>query len=339
MVFTGEQDLPEPLLHTLMAGVPQLAAVLGSEEEANRALVNTAVAIQRNPALMKADPQSLFLAVVQVAQWGLDVGTTAHLVPFFSTKQRKTLVTPMKNYKGVVSLVIQAKAARSIEVHAVYAGETFEVAYGTDASVKHVPDFEKRRNSANLTHVYAVAHIGLNVPPKFIVLSRHDVERYRAMSKFADSSFWRDHYEAMAKKTAVHRLGDTLPQSARLRHIFANEEPDETPERTALESPRPGPTVAREAPTEPEGPLVAPPAPPTADGHPTLPFGKSKGVPLGRMTTEALEGALAWAVGANRYKDFQMAARAELDLRAKPVEKEADWPDQPDEDDGEPFPS
>lgn len=339
MQGTSDRDvLPAPMVQTLMGGIPQLAAILGNEDEARRALVNAVVAIQKNPELLKADPQSLFFAIVQVAQWGLEIGTTAHMVPFFSSKAKKTLVTPMKNYKGVIALVIAAKAARSIDAKAVYEGEEFQCEYGTNAFIRHIPDFEKRKNSAKLVKVYAIAHIGLNVPPKFVVLDRSKVEHYRAMSKFSDSSFWRDHYEAMAMKTAVHRLGDQLPQSPRIQAIFASDEPAEdvlamvggemASRLTGEIAEAPAPEGAAPTPSAPSAPVPAaeapaetpsPAKPPTGLTGKLMPFGQNKGKPITELADKDLLSAISWCTEtpekAEKFRTLIIVLRAEEKAR------------------------
>ena len=326
-VVTDADDLPQPMVDSLLGGIPKLAAILGNEDEARRALTNAVVAIQREPKLLKADPQSFMLAVVQVAQWGLEVGMTAHLVPFYSTKLGKTLVTAMKNFRGVITLAIAAKGARSIEAHAVYEGERFEVEYGTSAHILHVPDFGKRTNSVKLTHVYAIAHIGIGIPPKFIVLSRTEVEDYRAMSKFKDSTFWRDHYPQMAKKTAVHRLGDLLPQSPRLAQAFQDGEAQEEA-RTLLALPTPAPEAPVPSPAAPVAPEPAPAPVPTAPEPPApagpasravtgkvMPIGPHKDEPLTQLTDKYIASVLVWI--AETPQRAQKFAELTGDLKAE----------------------
>ncbi|MBA3836537.1 MAG: hypothetical protein C0499_02620 [Zymomonas sp.] len=216
LTTAGSTKLPAPLAQRLVGALPELTAILGDDASARRTLQESIVAIQRNPKLLEADPDSFMLAVSTVAQWGLSIGTTAHLVPFHNTRQGKTLVTPMADYTGLIALVVATKAAASVEARAVYRDERFEVSYGTNAGITHDPDFGKRSNPANLTHVYAISRDHFGRPKQFVVLTRAEVEQRRAVSRAKDGDAWTKWYERMCCKTAVRALCKMLPQNPRL---------------------------------------------------------------------------------------------------------------------------
>jgi hypothetical protein len=51
-----------------------------------------------------------------------------------------------------------------------------------------------------------------------------------------------------------------------------------------------------------------------------MPFGDSKGTPLGELETKDIAGALKWAKEKGKFDEFQVAAQALLDVRAKAAE-------------------
>lgn len=58
------------------------------------------------------------------------------------------------------------------------------------------------------------------------------------------------------------------------------------------------------------------PRPPRSASGPTLPFGKTKGMPLSKMQTDDLESALEWARDKGKFQEFQRDAEAELSTRS-----------------------
>lgn len=236
-------NVPAPLAERIVHGVAHLSAIVGDGAAARRLLAQAVTAVQKNPKLLNADPESFMLAIAQIGQWGLDIGTTAHLVPFYSTKTGKTLVTAIADYKGMIALAVASRAARSIEARVVYKGEPFSVRYGTDAGISHEPDFGKQGDPNNITHAYAIARLGFTSPPIFVVLTRAEIEARRAISRNAKGETWTKHYPAMAKKSAVRALASMLPQTPRLAAVIAAEDSFET-----SEAPLPAAPAAPEAP-------------------------------------------------------------------------------------------
>ena len=100
----------------------------------------------------------------------------------------------------------------------VFDGDIFDYRLGLEPALNHIPNADNDRIDYNeITHAYAIAKYkdgGYN----FVVLSKNQIERYRKLSqaqkaKSAPTGVWADHYEAMAKKTAIRRLQTYLPLS------------------------------------------------------------------------------------------------------------------------------
>lgn len=186
-----------------------------TEERFTRTVITE---VRRNPALLKCDPMSLLASIMLSAQLGLELGPLGHayLVPY------KREVTFIIGYQGMVDLARRSGQVSSIQAFAVHEGDDFHYQLGLNPDIHHIP---ASGDSGELTHVYAVAKYkdgGFN----FVVLTREDVEKYRARSAAGKngSGPWGTDYEAMALKTAIRRLWRWLPRSPEmLRAATADE--------------------------------------------------------------------------------------------------------------------
>lgn len=180
------------------------------------------------PALMKCEPASLFGAVIQCAQLGLEPGGAlghAYLIPFENRKKGITEVQFIVGYRGMIDLARRSGQIVSLEAHAVYDGDSFECEFGLDSKLRHTPDWNNsnRADPAMMTFVYAVAKLK-DGGTQFEVMSRAEVDAIRARSKAASFGPWQTDYVAMTLKTVIRRLFKYLPVSIELQTASALDE-------------------------------------------------------------------------------------------------------------------
>jgi recombination protein RecT len=189
---------------------------------------------RKNPALMKCDPATLFGAVIQCAQLGLEPGGAlghAYLIPFENRKRGTMDAQFIIGYRGMLDLARRSGQIVSISAREVREKDKFAYRYGTDEFIEHVPAGGER---GELTHVYAVARLK-DGGVQFEVLTRAEIERIRDASqgykmavKFnRTDSPWVTHFTEMAKKTAIRRLFKYLPVSIELQRAVALDEAGE----------------------------------------------------------------------------------------------------------------
>lgn len=194
----------------------QMAAALPAHLTPERMIRIAVTAMQRNPQLLKCTQQSLAASVLTASQLGLETDGelgSGYLVPFRNTKTKQMEATFIPGYKGLIALAYNSNRVESIQAHIVYEDDTFRFTLGAEPSLIHEPVWNKAHGP--MIGVYATAKIkgGGSV---FEVLSKADVDAHR--DKFSKGGFgWRDHYEAMAKKTAVRMLFKWLPSSIEMR--------------------------------------------------------------------------------------------------------------------------
>lgn len=216
-----------------------IKAVLPKHVPFDRFVKIASRAYLENQQLIECHPRSMVKAAVQCAELGLDpsplLGECA-FVPYNNTvkvrdgnqwverKQLEVQLQPM--YPGLIKL---AKQTGDIsDVYAVVVDESekdpvfdpntgklisgFYEEQGTVRRLHHNP----KRNigkDRKLWAVYAVVKLK-DGTDHFEVLDRDDIEHHRSFSKAKDAPAWRDHYNEMAKKTAIRAALKTIPKSA-----------------------------------------------------------------------------------------------------------------------------
>lgn len=166
------------------------------------------VAIHQTPALQTCTPQSIYISLKRAATLGLHPGTRGgcHLVPY--RKGGAWEAQLIIGYQGAIALCCRGGKVKSIRARVVKAADEFEVCMGTDEQIIHIPQFQ----GGETTHVYAVAELSDGVR-QFEVMTTEEVQAIRSKSKAGNSGPWKDHFDEMAKKTAVLRLVKYLPVS------------------------------------------------------------------------------------------------------------------------------
>lgn len=166
--------------------------------------------IRKVPKLLSCDPASLLGAIIQSSQLGLEFGVIGHayLIPYGKECQL------ILGYKGLMELVRRSGKIVNIQSHAVYSGDVFEYEYGSTPKVKHHPAIKDR---GEIIGAYAIAFFKSGEKPVFEFMSKEEIDKIRAGSKMPNSAPWTQHYEQMAKKTAIRRLCKYLPLSPELQ--------------------------------------------------------------------------------------------------------------------------
>jgi recombination protein RecT len=216
------KQAPKTIAGFLTTYKGEIARALPKHLTADRMARVAMTEIRKNPQLMKCKPESLFGAIIQTSQLGLEPGNAlghAYLLPYGLEVQL------IIGYRGMIDLARRSGQILSIEAHAVFEGDTFECSFGLNSDLRHVPDWENpNRTDANkLKFVYAVAKLK-DGGTQFEVMSRAEVDAIRARSKAGRSGPWVTDYQAMAQKTVIRRLFKYLPVSIEMQQAIGIDE-------------------------------------------------------------------------------------------------------------------
>lgn len=198
-------------------------------------------AFRLNPKLADVDPRSVFAAVIQSSQLGLEVGLMgeAHLVPFGSQCQL------IPGYQGLMKLARNSGLVQDIYGHEVRINDRFDIVLGLNRSLMHEPLKQNGFPAADeergaIVGFYAVA-VFKDGSRTFHALSKEQVEQvrdhsrgYQMARKLRKESPWDTHFVPMGLKTVIRRLCHLLPKSPELAMALAMDELNERGETQNL---------------------------------------------------------------------------------------------------------
>ncbi|MCL6599543.1 MAG: recombination protein RecT [Alicyclobacillus macrosporangiidus] len=217
-------DRPQSPAQTIAAYLkkmePQFAQVLPKHVDKDRLLRIALTTIRTNPKLLECTVPSLMAAVMQAAQLGLEPGLLGHcyIIPY---GKEATFVI---GYKGMIDLARRSGNIQSINAHEVYENDYFELTYGLEENLKHIPwhvrTDEHFDQPGELRGAYMVAHFRdgghyIHYMPK------HEIEQHRKRSKAANNGPWVTDYIEMCKKTVVRAGWKWLPISIEIAEQVA----------------------------------------------------------------------------------------------------------------------
>jgi recombination protein RecT len=186
-------------------------------------------AFRMTPKLGECDPRSVFAAVIQSSQMGLEVGLMgeAHLVPFGNQCQL------IPGYTGLMKLARQSGLVQDIYAHEVRVNDNFTLKLGMERNLEHEPlttlggfpaaDDER----GDVAGFYAVA-VFKDGSRTFVAMGRKEIEKirdnsrgYQSAKRYKKESVWDSDFTAMGLKTAIRRLCKFLPKSPELASALA----------------------------------------------------------------------------------------------------------------------
>lgn len=167
-------------------------------------------------------PESLCKAASVSASLGLDIDPRglAYLVPYKNNAEFQI------GYLGMIELAYRSGRVKHISANCIYESEKESVEiHRVDGAYSVVHPFCWDPPTGEMIAVYATAVVD-GISPVTTVLRRDEIERLRSISKAPNSPAWSDHYDAMAKKTAIRQLVKFLPKSLmeELSHAAAHDE-------------------------------------------------------------------------------------------------------------------
>ena len=206
----------------------ELAAILPDHLSVERFIKTAMIAIQSNPELLNADRQSLLTSLQRCAGDGLVPDNREAALIEFNTKQKvngqdqwikKIQYMPMVD--GVLKRARQSGEVSLITARAVYENDQFD--YWVDEHGEHInhrPLFTGDRGQMILVYAMAKMKTGdVVIEP----MTMADIERVKASSKTSAFGPWKDWFDRMALKSALHRLARRLPNSSEIMEMLGND--------------------------------------------------------------------------------------------------------------------
>lgn len=197
-----------------------------------RYMLAVKLAVDRNPKLRECTPDSLYLAVMQSAMLGLEVGhyNMAHIVPYWKSSANRYEAQFQIGYQGLRYLGKKHGDVADDDVGIVCEHDELEFEAGPDARFRHRYD-PMNRGPIVAYYCWAKTKTG---SLKICVLSREEILAWRdrfakkdkdGKPKITDA--WLQYEEAMALKTCVIRVYKYLAQSPELTRAIQLDEEQE----------------------------------------------------------------------------------------------------------------
>lgn len=238
----------------IMRSKPQFALAIGGstpaqrQERAERFTRICLTAMRQTPKLAQCEPASILGAMMTCAQLNLEPNTPqglAYLIPYGRECQFQV------GYKGLMQLMYRSGAIASFNADVVYRQEVeqglFEYESGISPRISHKIDLlnPEARTGKPEDVIAAYAAVVLKTGEPIVrVVTKMEIDQARALNR-GNSPAWRDHYAAMAIKTAIKRLSAWLPVT-KVADAFAAEEATATAAEAVVEQekkPTPAATV------------------------------------------------------------------------------------------------
>ena len=206
----------------------EIARALPKHLSPDRMVRIALTAFRMNPKLAQTDPRSVFAAVIQSSQLGLEVGLMgeAHLVPFGNQCQL------IPGYQGLMKLARNSGLVQDIYGHEVRINDKFDIVLGLNRTLMHEP-LKKNGFPASdeergvIVGFYAVA-VFKDGTRTFHAMSKEQIEQvrdnsrgYQMAKKYGKESPWDTHFVPMGLKTVIRRLCNLLPKSPELAMALA----------------------------------------------------------------------------------------------------------------------
>jgi len=184
-------------------------------KDVDRFIKSALLAVSRNPELRKCTPASLFTAIVNAAELGLDFTPAkghAYMIPYKVHGTLEAIFMP--GYRGLIDLARRSGVVSKIEARLVYGKDKFEMILGTKPGLKHQPYLGEDRGA--VIGAYAVAFFHQNEEPQFEYMRLDEIKSIQARSKAGGSGPWKTDWNEMTRKTVVRRLFKYLPTSVEI---------------------------------------------------------------------------------------------------------------------------
>lgn len=218
----GEAKTPKDFPAMLTAWLPEIKRALPKHLNADRMSRIALTAFRRTPKLAECDPRSVFAAVIQASQLGLEPDTLgrSYLIPYKVNKKvggqwhshYECQFVP--GWKGLMELMNRSGQG-SAWTGAVFEGDEFAFQLGDSPFVKHIPAGED--NAIRLTHVYAVGRAKGSEWPVIEVWPIEKVRKHRdRYNKVGDKHYSFENWEMYARKVVLLQVLKYLPCSAEL---------------------------------------------------------------------------------------------------------------------------
>ena len=166
-----------------------------------------------NPALQECSVPSVLGFYMQAAMCGLEPSSVlgqCYPVPFNNHKTGQKECQFIIGYRGMASIARRSGEVLSIDAKIVHAKDTFDLVYGLESNITHVPYLEG--DPGEMLGAYCIVKFK-DGSHQFEYMPKYKIDQHRSRSKGGKYGPWVTDYEEMAKKTVFRSIFKWLPVS------------------------------------------------------------------------------------------------------------------------------
>jgi phage RecT family recombinase len=199
----GAEDKSESLKKQIARMSKEIERALPGKIGAERMTRIVMTAILDTPKLAECNISTFFNATLQSLQLGLEVNTPlgqAYLIPRWNERAKRLECNFQMGYQGLLELCYRSKQFLFSTAEIVYEGDTFNVEYGSNQRITHIPRF----TSEQPQYVWALYKLS-NGAERFTVWTwdkamRHGAEYSESRGPWSSGKMA---VEEMAKKSVL----------------------------------------------------------------------------------------------------------------------------------------
>lgn len=228
----------------LAQALPQMSKALPKHLTGDRLSRIALTEIRKNPKLLECNPKSFIGSIMECAQLGLEPGAQrgeAHLVPYYNSSTKELDCQFIIGYKGMLKLARNSGEIKTVSGHCVYSNEVFEIEYGLEERMTHIPIFGDDKERGEFKGAYAVVKLKdggyqFTFVERAKIMKIRDIQLDKIKSDYGKKfSPWVTSFEEMAVKTAIRRLYKFLPTSVEIsRGLYLDEQADSGEQNSQL---------------------------------------------------------------------------------------------------------
>lgn len=199
----------------------EIARALPKHVNADRMARIVLTSFRNNAKLQQCEPLSIFAAVLQASQLGLepDMLGRSYLVPYYDNKSKQLECQFIPGWKGLVDLANNTNQC-SVWTGAVFEGDEFSFQLGDSPYIRHIPRGED--DPEKLTHVYAVGRTKSSDYPVIEVWPMAKIWKHRdRYNKVGNSHYSFKNKEMYARKIPLLQVLKYMPSSPEVAQAIA----------------------------------------------------------------------------------------------------------------------
>ena len=212
------------LKHLLEQRKESIAKALPKHLTTERVIKMAIVAASRSPLLLQCAPESIFNAMIDSSQLGLEPFSPlnlSYIIPYRNGKTGQYEAKFMPSFRGMLELARRSGEIKSVQAEVVYERDTIEIEKGLNPKLKHVPNYDGK-DAGKPILVYAIAHFK-DGGYQFVVMTMAQVEAVRKKSKSPNVGPWAEFFDEMAKKSVLRNLLKYCPSSTTLEKAMEHD--------------------------------------------------------------------------------------------------------------------